>query len=88
MKSASLPTLRVTPEFRAEAEAVLNEGESLSNLLEQAVILEIRNRKLKAAFLARGLAARANAAATGNYPSAEDVLQRLDARLQAREAQK
>ena len=88
MKSASLPTLRVTPEFRAEAEAVLKEGESLSNLLEQAVILEIRNRKLKAAFLERGLAARAHAAETGNYYSTEDVLQRLDARLQEREAQK
>jgi hypothetical protein len=85
MKSVSFPAVRVTPEVRAEAEAVLQKGETLSNLLEQAVLAEIRNRRLKRAFLERGMAARANAAETGVYYSADDVIDRLDALLTARE---
>ena len=54
MKSASLPALRVAPEIKAEAAAVLDEGETLSSLLEHAVLTEIRNRRSKQEFLARG----------------------------------
>jgi len=87
MKTASLPALRVTQEVRAEVEASLEEGETLSSLLEQAVLTEVRNRRLKKEFLERGLAARDLAKQTGHYYSAEEVLERLDARLKAREAQ-
>ena len=83
MKSASLPALRVTPEVRAEAEQVLEDGETLSSFLEQAVLTEIRTRQLRSEFLARALASRDRAARTGQYHSSEEVLNRLDARLQA-----
>lgn len=86
MKTASLPALRVTQELRAEAEAVLEEGETLSSLLEQAVLTEIRSRRLRKEFVERGLASRNRARESGTYHTAEEVLERLDSRLKAREA--
>ncbi len=38
MKTASIPSLRVEPELRRAAEAVLHEGESLSSFLEQGAV--------------------------------------------------
>lgn len=81
MKSASLPALRVTPELRAEAESVLEEGETLSSLLEEAVLAEIQLRRSRREFIERGLASRNRARETGIYHSAEDVLERLEGRL-------
>ena len=37
MKTSTLPPLRVSPELRAEAEAVLAPGESLSSFVHDAV---------------------------------------------------
>jgi len=37
MKIATIPAVRVDPEFRAEAESVLAEGESLSEFVETSV---------------------------------------------------
>lgn len=37
MKSASMPSLRVAPELRQAAEAILREGEKLSSFMEQSV---------------------------------------------------
>ncbi|QED29293.1 prevent-host-death protein [Microvenator marinus] len=85
MKSASLPALRVTPEFRAEAESVLEEGETLSSLLEEAVLAEIQLRRSRREFIERGLSSRDRARETGVYYSAEDVLERLDERLKLHE---
>ncbi len=42
MKSATLPSLRVDPALREAAEAVLEEGETLSSFVEQAVRLRGR----------------------------------------------
>lgn len=78
MKSASLPALRVTPELRAEAESVLEEGETLSSLLEEAVLAEIQLRRSRREFIERGLASRNRARETGIYHSVEDVLERLE----------
>lgn len=85
MKSASLPALRVTPELRAEAESVLEEGETLSSLLEEAVLAEIQLRRSRKEFIERGLASRDRARETGIYHSAEDVLERLEERLKYHE---
>lgn len=86
MKTASLPALRVTQELRAEAESVLEDGETLSSLLEQAVLTEIRSRRLRKEFVERGLASRDRGRESGTYHTAEEVLERLDLRLKAREA--
>lgn len=81
MKTATLPPLRVAPELRQAAEAVLHEGESLSSLMEQSLRDEVNRRRLQAEFIARGLAAREDARRTGVYYSQEESLAKLDAIL-------
>lgn len=73
MKTATLPPLRVAPELRSAAEAVLREGESLSGLMEQSLRDEVNRRRNQAEFIARGLAARDEAKRTGVYYDAETV---------------
>jgi len=60
---------------------VLHEGESLSGFVESAVRAQIRQRQTRLAFIARGLAARDAARESGEYFSAEAVLDELDAFL-------
>jgi len=81
MKSATLPSLRVEPELRAAAESVLQEGETLSSLIEASVRETILRRRIRARFLARGLASRDDAKRTGEYVAAADVHAELAARL-------
>ncbi|MEO8780297.1 MAG: YlcI/YnfO family protein [Rhodanobacter sp.] len=77
MKTASIPSLRVEPALRQAAEAVLQEGESLSSFLETSLRAQVAARQLQQAFIARGLASRDDARRTGIYHSADDVLQGL-----------
>ena len=56
MKTATLPPLRVEPELRQAAEAVLHDGESLSGLMEKSLRDEVNRRRMQAEFIARGLA--------------------------------
>ena len=81
MKSATLPPLRVTPDLRAAAESVLQEGESLSSFVETSVRRQIEFRRVQKEFIARGLAAREEARRTGVYYSKEESLAALDAIL-------
>lgn len=81
MKTATLPSLRVTPETRQAAEALLHEGESLSAFVESSICAQIAARRAQQAFLARGLASAERARETGQYVSAETVLSKLEARL-------
>lgn len=73
MKSASIPSLRVDPELRQAAEAVLREGESLSSFMEQSLREQVTRRQLQHEFLARGLASRDEARRTGEYFEAASV---------------
>ncbi|MGB0220234.1 YlcI/YnfO family protein [Sinimarinibacterium flocculans] len=82
MKSATLPPLRVTPDLRAAAESVLEDGESLSSFVETSVRKQIEFRRVQKEFIARGLASREEAKRTGVYFTAEQSLARLDAILQ------
>ncbi len=77
MKSATIPPLRVTPKLRQDAQSVLKEGETLSSFAEEALRQQIANRKFHQAFIARGLAARDKAKATGNYVSKDEVMDSL-----------
>jgi hypothetical protein len=81
MKTATLPPLRVAPELRQAAEAVLREGESLSGLMEQSLRGEVNRRRMQAEFIARGLAAREDAKRTGVYFTVDESLAGLDAIL-------
>jgi hypothetical protein len=87
MKSATLPSLRVDPDLREAAESVLQEGETLTSLIETAVREAIHRRRVQAEFLARGLASSENAKRTGIYHSASDVHAELQRRLDLRRKQ-
>jgi hypothetical protein len=81
MKSATLPPLRVDSALRAAAESFLQEGETLSGFVLEAVRLNIERREAQREFIARGLAARKEAKGSGRYVSSDDMLKRLDASL-------
>lgn len=81
MKTASMPSLRVDPELRQDAESVLHQGETLSSFMEQALRASIQSRKSRQEFIARGLASRDEARKTGEYFAAEEVLSEMDALL-------
>jgi predicted transcriptional regulator len=74
MKTANMPSLRVDPELRHDAESVLRDGETLSSFMEQALRSSIQSRRVQKEFIARGLASRDEARRTGKYFAAEEVL--------------
>lgn len=65
MKTATLPSLRVTPELRQAIEAVLQEDETLSSFMKQTLRREIGRRKAQANFIDHTLAALDDAERTG-----------------------
>ncbi|MBP9714465.1 MAG: prevent-host-death protein [Sterolibacterium sp.] len=81
MKTATIPSLRVDPELRRSAESVLQEGESLSGFVEQAIRQSISYRQAEQEFIARGLKARDQARQDGCYTEAATVMQRLEKML-------
>jgi hypothetical protein len=81
MKTATIPSLRVNPELRSAAESVLLPDESLSGFVESALRAQIASRQLQQEFIARGLASGAAARQSGEYYSAGNVLDELDAML-------
>ncbi len=78
MKNSTIPSLRVTPELRAAAESVLENGETLSSFVEHSLRLQIERRQSQREFIARGLASREEARRSGEYHDADDVLRELD----------
>lgn len=78
MKTATIPSLRVAPALRSAAENVLQDGETLSSFIEQSLRANITRRQTQQEFIARGLVSRDEARLTGEYYSAEEVLQELD----------
>ena len=81
MKTATLPSLRVTPELRQAAEQILQEGETLSSFVEQSIRESIGRRQVQQEFIARGLRSRDDARQTGKYASADAVIGRLEQML-------
>lgn len=86
MKSASIPSIRVEPELRQQVEAVLTDGESLSEFVEKSVRDGLRRRQAQAEFVARGMASLASAKASGEYVDVADTLVKIDAMLAAARA--
>jgi hypothetical protein len=77
----TIPPPRVSPDLRKEAEAVLEDGETLSGFVLEAVTRSIEYRKARQEFIARGLTSAAKARKSGRYISAERVLGKLERRL-------
>ena len=48
MKTTTIPSIRVEPDFRAEVEAVLAEGETLSQFVEASVRASVERRRMQA----------------------------------------
>ena len=82
MKSATLPSLRVEPEFREQLEAVLAEGETVSAFVEKSLRDSVRRRKEQAEFIKRGMdaLARYKAAEEKGYTT-DEVIDELRAKL-------
>jgi predicted transcriptional regulator len=83
LKTTTIPPLRVSPELRQQAESVLEEGETLSSFMLDALRHSIDLRQSQQAFVARGLASAAKAKATGKYIPADRVIAKLTRRLSA-----
>ena len=81
MKTTTIPPLRVSPELRKQAEAVLADGETLSGFVLDAVTRSIEYRKARQEFIARGLASAAVAKKSGKYVSADRVIAKLARKL-------
>jgi predicted transcriptional regulator len=82
-KTTTIPSIRVAPDFRAEVEAVLAEGETLSQFVEASVRASVERRRMQAEFIARGLRSRDEARRTGDYVDADVVLGNLQRKLDA-----
>jgi hypothetical protein len=81
MRTATFPPIRVEPEVRAEVEAVLREGESLTQFIEEAVVSAAAWRRVQSEFVARGEAAIARWKQEGGGHSVDVVMADLQARL-------
>ncbi|MEN9479831.1 MAG: hypothetical protein RLZZ298_1226 [Pseudomonadota bacterium] len=81
MKTATFPPLRTTPELRQAAEQILQEGETLSSFVEQAIRESIGRRQHQQEFIARGLRSRDQARQSGKYVNADTVIERLEQML-------
>lgn len=86
MKTATIPSVRVEADFRAEVEAALREGETLSEFVEASVRAGVERRRLQEEFIARGLRARDAARRNDEYVDADVVVAGLQRKLgEARE---
>lgn len=83
MKTSTLPAVRVEPALRSDAEAVLDEGESLSDFVASCVRDGIAWRRTQDAFLARARDAVARSEREDGGLSPQEVLRRMDDRLEA-----
>ena len=87
MKSTVIPQVRVEPALRAELEAVLQQGETLSGFVEAAVRNAVAFRQVQTRFHERGQAAWEHYQTTGLSVSADEALAKLQAKLDARRKQ-
>lgn len=83
VKSATIRSVRIEPEFRAKVEAVSVDGETLSEFVEASVRSSVERRRIQAEFIARGLRSRDEARRTGDYVDADIVIRGLQRKLGA-----
>lgn len=83
MKTATIPPVRIDPEFRKEIEDALVGEESLASLVETAVRHEVTRRRMQSEFVRRGLTAIQDTVASGNGIAADVMLSKLENKLAA-----
>lgn len=82
MKTTTIPPIRVSQDLRKQAEAVLEEGETISGFMLESLNRNIEYRKVRREFVARGLASAQRARETGKYVSADKVIAKLGRNLE------
>ena len=82
-RSATLPPIRVAPETKASVEAVLREGESLTQFIENAVCREAEFRVEQNAAVARAKKALRSADKGVGLVTQEDFLAGMEQRAKA-----
>jgi hypothetical protein len=87
MKNATLPPVRVDEEFRAAAESVLHEGESLTGFIETTMRRAVEHRRIQSEFEAKARQSLARFKRTGRAKSVEEVFGNLGAKVAARRKQ-
>jgi hypothetical protein len=83
MKTSTLPAVRVEPALRSDAEAVLDEGESLSDFVAACVRDGVAWRRTQDAFLTRARDAVERSEREDNGISPQEMLRLMDDRLDA-----
>lgn len=84
MKTAVIPQVRVEPELRADLDAVLLPGETLTEFVETSVRRAVEFRRVQTDFAARCDASLAAYERTGNSIPSDVVLSKLEAKVAAR----
>ena len=82
-RSATLPPIRIAPETKASLEAVLREGETLTQFIENAVRREAEFRAEQNAAVARAKKALRSADKGVGLLTAEDFLAGMEERAKA-----
>jgi hypothetical protein len=82
-RTATLPPIRIAPETKASLEAVLREGESLTQFIENAVCREAEFRAEQAAAIVRAKKALRAADKGVGVMTAEDFLAGMQRRAEA-----
>lgn len=81
MKTATLPSIRVEPEFRSTVESLLRDAETLTEFVENAVRETVARRRNQAEFLLRGIQSLETAKGKDDYVDADIVLDKLRRRV-------
>lgn len=84
MKTAVIPQVRVEPELRADLDAVLLPGETLTEFVEASVRRAVEFRRVQTDFAARCEASMAEYQRTGVSIPSDVVLSKLEAKVAAR----
>ena len=88
MKTATIPSVRVEPELRAEVESLLGEGETVSEFVEASVRATVLRRRNQAEFIARGQRSLDSARRPGDYVDADAVVEGLQHKLDTARSRK
>lgn len=83
VKNATIPSVRVEPELRAEVESRLSDGETVSEFVETSVRATVLRRRNRAEFIACGLRSLDDARRGGDYVETATVLRKLQRKLDA-----
>lgn len=84
MDTAVIPQISIEPEVLAQLESMLREGETVASFVEVAVRSAVERRRVQREFDARAQVALEDYERTGVSVPVEDVLRRLQAKLDAK----